>query len=53
MLNLPNRSFFDTWARIRGHRAKSPPSLYDDLRDLMAPHTLSRRGSHRGWKRQA
>lgn len=53
MLNLPNRSFFDTWARIRGHRANPPPSLYDDLRDLMAPHMLSRRGSHRGWKRQA
>lgn len=24
MLNLPNRSFFDTWARIRGHRANPP-----------------------------
>ena len=54
MPNLPNRSFFDTWARIRGHRAKKPPSLYDDPHDLMAPHALSlRRGSHRGWKRQA
>lgn len=53
MLNLPNRSFFDTWARIRGHRANPPPSLYDDLRDLMAPHALSRRrGSHQSWKRR-
>ena len=27
MPNLPNRSFFDTWARIRGHRAKPPIPL--------------------------